>query len=199
MINHISGIVAGIENTAVVIQSGPIGFSIHMPDGHSLALKKTATVYLYMHWNQENGPAWYGFENIEDRAVFELIISCSGIGPRIGLALLSQVGAAGFIDAIQSSDDRVLSKVSGIGAKKAEQIIVQLKHKVGQLIAKGALSVSKTSAASDWHTIMQALEALSYSRGEITNAVSHLRSLEDKQLSFDQLMRKALTYLAKQQ
>ena len=199
MLHHITGSILHIYDHSIVISSGPIGFEIMVPRPASFTQSKQATLYIYMHWNAEQGPSWYGFDSLQDKAAFLLIISCNGIGPKIGLAVLNQIGASGFVNAIQQSDDRSLSKVSGIGSKKAEQIIVQLKHKVSDLIKDGIVSFEISQAARDWHTITQALEALNYSRGEITSAINHLRSLDSKeQMSFDHLMRKALTYLSKQ-
>ena len=67
-----------------------------------------------------------------------LVIGCSGIGPKIALAVLAHLGAQGFVEVVSCGDERALSKVNGIGPKKAEQIIVQLKHKVSKLISSGA-------------------------------------------------------------
>ena len=198
MIHHITGTIEKVAENGVVIQTGPIGFQVQMPSSARVVVGKSATIYLYMHWNQENGPSWFGFDTPEDKEIFMLVISCSGIGPRIGLAVLSSIGGSGFIDAVQTGDDRILSKVNGIGKKKAEQMIVQLKHKIAQQIKNGALAVSAGSAASEWHTITQALEALGYSSAEVQAAINHLRSLEADQMSFDQLMRKALSFLSKQ-
>ena len=88
----------------------------------------------YMHWNQDNGPTLYGFNSILEKTVFLLIISCSGIGPKIGLAVLHHLEPATFVQAIIEENIKVLSSISGIGAKKAEQICVALKHKVAKLL-----------------------------------------------------------------
>ncbi len=126
------------------------------------------------------------------------MISCSGVGPRLGLAMLADLGAAQCIQAIHKGDDRILSKVSGIGTKKAEQIIVQLKHKMHDFLTAG-VGVSDGSSI-DWHTISDALKALNYSRGEIAAAITFIRENDqNKTASFDQLLRQALSYLSKQQ
>jgi Holliday junction DNA helicase RuvA len=112
--------------------------------------------------------------------------------------VLADLGAHNFLQAIQTGDDKMLSKVSGIGAKKAEQIVVQLKHKVGQLIKSG-IDLSGAEHVSEWHTVTQALESLNYSRGEVNNAMHYLqKNYGQANCSFDQLLRHALSYLTKQ-
>ena len=129
--------------------------------------------------------------------MFLLIISCTGIGPKIGLAVIAQLGYQPFIRAVQQEDILALSKVSGIGAKKAEQIIVQLKHKVARLIKTG-IELDDAGDIQSWHTIGEVLESLNYSRTEISLAMKHLKQeYPNTQLPFDQLMRHALSFLSK--
>lgn len=197
MISTITGTVIFTDKQLIKLVTGPIGFELMVPDGSQFQRNKEYTVYACLTWNQEQGPALYGFACELDKRVFQVVTSCSGIGPRIGLAILSDLTAQGFLQAIQSGDDRALSKVSGIGAKKAEQIIVQLKHKVSQLIASG-IEIKDGEQISHWHTVTQALIALHYSRSEVNNAISHLRSEQSETArSFDQLMRQALSFLSK--
>ncbi len=111
--------------------------------------------------------------------------------------MLNELGPQGFLDAIQMSNERALSKVSGIGIKKAEQMIVQLKHKVGQLIKSG-IEISDAGHLAQWHMVTEALESLNYSRVEINQAMHHLKKedMSGKQ-SFDYLLRQALSFLSK--
>ena len=131
---------------------------------------KQQKIYAYLHWNQEHGPALYGFQKELDKVVFLLIIGCSGIGPRIGLAILADLGAQEFLDAIYTGNEKSLSKVSGIGAKKAEQVIVHLKHKVDQLLKSG-ITVASSGEHAQWSMVTDALYALNYSRSEITQEI----------------------------
>ncbi len=141
----------------------------------------------------------YGFRQEIERAVFLLVISCSGIGPRIGLAVLADLGASSFIHAVHKGDPQMLTRVTGIGIKKAEQIIVQLKHKIQDLVT-GEMISGENESLIDWHTVSDALHALHYSRGEIAEAISFVRSKNQQASpSFDQLLRQALSFLSKQQ
>lgn len=198
MIHAITGVIQAKKKQAVTLAVGPISLEIAVADESVFALNSSCTIINYLHWTQEQGPILYGFKEPVDRAVFLLIISCSGIGPRLGLALLAQLGAVQCIHAIHKGDDRMLSKVSGIGTKKAEQIIVQLKHKIQDLLINSN-DIMPSESHIDWHTISDALRALNYSRGEITAAIAYLRDQQQESPSFDQLLRQALSFLAKQQ
>jgi Holliday junction DNA helicase RuvA len=196
MLSQLTGIVQSVDNHTIHLIVGPMGFALQVPNIAQFPPGKEATVLVYMHWNAENGPSFFGFKSAIDKQVFEFIISCSGIGPKIGLAVLGDLGASGFVHAVQMSNDKALSKVNGIGAKKAEQIIFQLRSKVEKLIGSG-VEIAGGAVLEQWHTVSQALESLNYSRVEISRAMSQLRKDADANLPFDQLMRKALSLLSK--
>lgn len=197
MIDHITGIISEVKTNIIILHIGGIvGVSLQVPREAEYQEKKEATIYIYMHWNQEQGPSFYGFSSVNERAVFELIIGCSGVGPKIALALLAELGAGNFIQAVQSDDSGALSSVPGIGAKKAEQMLVYLKHKVAKLVETGDIAI--TGGQTQWHELQQALQSLNYSRTEIAQALRYVREqAAGKQESFDQLMRRALSFLAK--
>lgn len=197
MISSISGKIVGRASQQITLQSGAFGFDLLVPDEQVFAVGQEVALATYMHWSAENGPSWFGFSRLLEKQAFLLIISCSGIGPKIGLALLADLGAERFFQAVQMHDDKALSKVSGIGAKKAEQIIFQLKDKIDKLIMAG-IDLGDISAAKDWHTVTQALESLNYSRPEIARVMAHLKTEgATATTNFDQLMRKALAFLSK--
>ncbi|MDR3550466.1 MAG: Holliday junction ATP-dependent DNA helicase RuvA [Candidatus Babeliales bacterium] len=197
MITHISGKVVAILDQAVVVDMNGLGLHVAVAQESQFQVGSPVTLYAYMHWNQEQGPSLFGFSSELEKAVFLMVIDCSGIGPKIGLAVLGSLGAERFIEILQSGDERALSKVSGIGPKKAEQMIVQLKHKVGKLLDKG-FKVTGSAQITNWQNIQEVLESLNYSRPEITATMRHLRESEpDAALPFDNLMRKALSFLAK--
>ena len=106
---------------------GMMGIALQVPSAQAFVTDVPLKIYSYLHWSSENGPSLFGFAQPLDRSVFKVIISCSGIGPKIALAVLADLGAQGFLHAITIGDEQMLSKVSGIGKKKAEQIIVVIK------------------------------------------------------------------------
>lgn len=199
MIQALKGIVQAKKKQAILLGIGPVTLDIMIADASFFTLDTSYTILTYLHWTQEQGPFLYGFKEELDRAVFLLVIGCSGIGPRLGLAVLADLGASQFIHAIRTGDERMLSKINGIGAKKAEQIIVQLKHKIHDFLASD-IAVKEDKSQIDWHTISDALHALNYSRGEISQAITFIRGKNHEgSASFDQLLRQALSFLSKQQ
>jgi Holliday junction DNA helicase RuvA len=115
------------------------------------------------------------------------------------LAILADLGGQNFLHAISTGDDQMLSKVNGIGKKKAEQIIVQLKHKVATLIETGAVDVSDMKDVSCFNDVSLALQSLNYSRIEIGRAMEYVKkNAKDDKVTFDLLLRQALSYLSKQ-
>jgi Holliday junction DNA helicase RuvA len=200
MISHITGTITHNTDKQVSIDTGVFGFCIQVPNGLHYPPNKVATLLVHMHWNQDQGPSLYGFSNQLEKTVFLLLISCSGIGPKIGLAVLADLGPERFLETVQTVNHTALSKVSGIGTKKAEQIIVQLKGKVADVIKSG-VNLGSAHHLTEWQTVVQALESLNYSRTEITHAMSYVQQQaadDTRQRSFDQLLRQALSYLSKQ-
>src|SRR5260221_7510594 len=143
MVDYVVGIVKELRDQEIVLDVGVMGIALQVPHDQSFAQNGAIKVYSYLHWNAENGPSFFGFASTLERSVFRVIISCSGIGPKIALAVLADLGAQGFLQAIVAENDQMLSKVNGIGKKKAEQIIVQLKHKVASLIESGMVDMSE--------------------------------------------------------
>lgn len=197
MITTINGTVKAVKEQSIVVDVGAFALQVAVPQESFFDVGKSVSLATYMHWNQEQGPSLYGFNSELEKSVFLITIDCSGVGPKIGLAVLASLGAERFIEIVQAGDEKALSKVSGIGPKKAEQMIVNLKHKVAKLLDSG-VKITGSAHITQWQNIQEVLESLNYSRAEISVAMKQLReSAPDTQLPFDQLMRRALGYLAK--
>ena len=199
MIDYFIGIVRESQGQGIVLDLGIIGLSLQVPSAQFFEKGVSSKVYSYLHWNAENGPTLFGFVLPLDRSIFRVIISCSGIGPKIALAVLADLGTQGFLHAISVGDDQMLSKVNGIGKKKAEQIIVQLKHKVATLIESGMVDAGDIKDSSHFHDVGLALQSLNYSRPEIGRAMDYLKkNIKIDKVTFDVLLRQALSFLSKQ-
>lgn len=199
MVDYCIGTIAQISDQEIVVDVGMIGVSLQVSSGQQFTIGTQVKIYCYMHWSTENGPTIFGFATQSDRSVFKIIIGCSGIGPKIALAILADLGADSFLHAISTENDQMLSKVNGIGKKKAEQIIVHLKHKVATLLESGVVVVESAQGSSHVHDIQQALVSLNYSRSEINSVMDFLRkNTKINDNSFDYLLRHALAYLSKQ-
>ncbi|BDC35244.1 Holliday junction ATP-dependent DNA helicase RuvA [Candidatus Dependentiae bacterium Noda2021] len=196
MIHTLHGTIAQRMEQLIIVEVNGIGYAVNVANPDMYTIGSQTQLQIYLHWNQEQGPSLYGFAQDLEKRVFEMIIGCSGIGPRIGLALLAAMSPAEFVAAIQEANEKALSSVSGIGAKKAEQIIVALKHKVAKMSAHPELQ--KTPVHQARHQVNEVLKSLNYSKQEISAAMNHINEEHaSAALTFDQLMRQALTYLAK--
>lgn len=198
MINYIKGKVKRVDDhqLSVICESFPIGFAISVIQAASFSIGEEAELYVYMHWNQEQGPTLYGFRTVHEREFFVLINSCAGIGPKMALTVLEQTDVATFVSAIQAHDSKALSQFKGIGAKKAEQLILQLKDKVDKFLISHEITF--IGAAKHLKQISDVLQSLNYSRTEIQQAIIYLRDQQyESEPSFDRAMRSALSFLSK--
>lgn len=201
MLSTITGTIKNIHENSVIIDIGALSLQISVPTPALFQMHQKVTLNTYLHWHQEQGPTLFGFSTEIEKTIFLLLIDCPGIGPKIGLSVNANLTPQDFFDAIQGGKDTTLSKISGIGAKKAEQIIVHLKHKVNKLIEDG-LSVSTTSETHHWKTVSDALTALNYSRSEIHQAIKYVQEQSaadatQQAYTFDYLLRRTLVFLAK--
>lgn len=196
MINTLKGKVTSLNKNQICIETDlGIGFSINTTCSEKFKINDSVKLFTYMHWNQEQGPSLYGFLKEEEKAIFELIISCSGIGPKMGISILSQIEPAILINAIQQESIKTLSSISGIGPKKAEQIVFQLKDKVSDL---KNLDILNKSLSNHFDEVSQVLASLNYSKQEISSAFNYLNKNFDQQdFNFDELLRKSLSFLSK--
>ncbi len=199
MLAFIQGKVVSVDQQIVVVQAGGLGISVAVARSEFFAQGQEVTLPIYMHWNQEQGPSVFGFQTEAEKMVFLLIISCSGMGPKIGLALLSALSPADFFTAIQEGNEKALSSVSGIGPKKAEQMVVQLRQKVSKLIESGVGSqMQGATKLEEWKNVTQVLQSLNYSRPEVDAALNYLRKeYGGSACTFDELLRASLSFLAK--
>lgn len=200
MINYIKGTILTISETNFTIFSDKLdlAFQVFNPNSLSFAKNQEVSLYTYMHWNQEQGPTLYGFLTEEEKKIFLLIIDCSGIGPKIALTILAQMKPGEFIKIIQDQDVKALSSINGLGPKKSEQIIVQLKHKIVNLMESGFAVEDSSSISKHIRNVSDVLNSLNYSKQEIISTLDYLRNNSQiRDFTFDQLLRHALGYLSK--
>ena len=197
MLEFICGKVLGIKDRAVILEVGGFGLSLNVPQAQNLLRNSEAKLYSYLHWNQENGPSLFGFQTELEREVFMMIIGCPKMGPSLALNVLSQMPATQFLELIVQQDDRGLSAVNGIGAKKAEQLVVQLKHKVQKLLSSGVVAAESQESFVHWQNVSDVLTSLNYSKVEVTGAMQHLsKKCKGQNYPLDKLIRTALSFLA---
>lgn len=197
MISHLNGILEQIDQSHVVIDVNQVGYRVNVPASVLNRLPpvgekvKLFTIQVV----REDDISLYGFLNKEERALFSLFLSVSGIGPKLAMALISGFPINKLVVAIAQADISLLSSISGIGRKTAERIVVELKDKIGKAYAikpsemapgiKGDQAVISDS--------ISALIALGYSPREAREAIMRLNFEESKPL--EEIIKEALKVL----
>jgi Holliday junction DNA helicase RuvA len=191
MIARLSGTVWSIGESHVVVRTGGIGLQVQVPSGVLAQLDSVGQpVELFTHLNvRENELTLYGFLTEEELALFRLLLSISGIGPKVALALLSTVSPDAFRQAVVQEEPGLLTRVPGIGPKTAKAVIFHLKDK---LIPAGAEAAPLLSDADV--EVIAALTGLGFS---LVEAQAALQSLpRDEGLPVEERVRQALAYFA---
>lgn len=196
MIAFIRGSVAKINSDSIFLDRDGIGFRVYMNtrDLARLNMHEDVLVYTYMQV-REDGMSLFGFLKEEELEVFKLLINVSGVGPKIGLNCLSMYTVSDINFAIVSDDDKTLSKVSGLGAKTAKKIILELKDKIDITnvvsVDTSSADVSGLDSKSD---AIEALTALGYSASEALKAMANIDNASE--LETEELIKLALKNLA---
>jgi Holliday junction DNA helicase RuvA len=195
--------------TGVVIECNGVGYGIEMPLAAMCELPETGSqlsLWIYSHI-REDAIKLYGFIKYEERSCFELLISLNGVGPKIGLAILSTMSVAMIKRAVLGAHMASFEAVPGVGARLAERILVELKPKVNKLLVSGdsddpsTLILSAVSGAEagspqdkNFDDVRSALENLGYKDKHVTVVMNKLLAREGDS-SFTELMRAALLEL----
>ncbi len=171
MISYIKGTIKYKTDKYIILENNQIGYQISVPEILLAGLKDGAETELYTHqYVKEDALDLYGFASMEELNFFQHLISISGVGPKSGLAVLSIAKISDIQQAIMKGDPTLLKKVSGIGTKTAERIVVELKNKIS------AMSGADLSTSTSDMEIIDALEALGYKMPDIRAAVRELPS-----------------------
>lgn len=200
MIYCLTGKIVKKSINAVVISCGGVGYYVQCPASVAGALPgvgKDATVYTVMSVT-ENDISLYGFASEEQQACFEMLTGVSGVGPKVGLAILSVMEPDRVALAISAGDHKAFKAASGVGPKLAQRIVLELKDKVAKGFVDGisledvAGASSSAPAAAGAGQAIAALVSLGYSQSEAAVAVSKI----DATLPVEEIIKLALRGMA---
>ena len=191
MISSLHGRLESLGANWAVIDVNGVGFQVFMPTSTLSTLgaigeKVNLRTQLVL---REDSVALYGFSTAEELELFQIVTGVSGIGPKLGLAILSSMTVERVSMAIAGSDTDLLKTISGIGKKMAERMVLELKDKIGA----GLLAASGLQLAPENGEVIAALTSLGYSVAEAGQAVASISSSE--KLSLEAKVRLALQYL----
>lgn len=171
MIGRLRGTVLETAGNLVTVDVGGVGYEVLVPDSVLIHVgREGASVDLRVRQVfREDGVTLYGFSEAGQRRLFDLLMEVKGCGPKIGLALLGQLGEETVTAAIAGQDARQLARATGVGPRLAERIILELKDKISEeMLLARASGVKLKAAPAD--EVVEALMALGYRRIEAENA-----------------------------
>ena len=170
MISYLKGKIRNKGNGFVILEVNNIGYQVFLAPllYADLNLNQEMEFYTYQQV-REDALNLYGFKNMEDLELFELLLSISGIGPKSALGVMSIATVADIKESIFRGDPALLTKVSGIGRKTAERVVLELKEKIGKLVIDDGKSYANNLGSSDE---IDALMALGYSLSQAREALN---------------------------
>lgn len=200
MIYCLTGKIVKKSMNAVVLSCGGVGYYAQCPASVAGALPgvgREATIYTVMSVT-ENDVSLYGFATEEQQACFEMLTAVSGVGPKVGLAILSVMEPERVALAISAGDHKAFKAASGVGPKLAQRIVLELKDKVAKGFVDGisledvAGASADTQASQGSSQAIAALVSLGYSQSEAALAVSKI----DAALPVEEIIKLALRSMA---
>ena len=200
MIYCLTGKIVKKSMNAVVLSCGGVGYYAQCPASVAGALPgvgKEATIYTVMSIT-ENDVSLYGFATEQQQACFEMLTAVSGVGPKVGLAILSVMEPDRVALAISAGDHKAFKAASGVGPKLAQRIVLELKDKVAKGFVDGisledvAGASADTQASQGSSQAIAALVSLGYSQSEAALAISKT----DAALPVEEIIKLALRSMA---
>lgn len=174
MIDYISGSIAELSPTRVVVDNHGMGYGleISLQTYEALRDKKDGKLFVFTTINQRDATeVMYGFTSKDERALFELIVGISGIGAASARMILSSMSADEFREAILSENINKIKSIKGIGLKSAQRMILELKDKIAKGDGSGSEMLLRTDNTDDIDEATSALTMLGFSKPNVNKAV----------------------------
>ena len=204
MFYYLSGTLAHREAGLAVIDCGGVGYKLTVSQNTLSELdrisNKTDKVKLFTYMAvREDDVELYGFHNEDELATFKLLITVSGIGPKVAMGVLSAFTPEGLAKAISAEDTKAISRANGIGAKGAARIVLELKGKLAYAESDSPLASAKPSGStsksnSKLSEAAEALAALGYSRAEVNTVLAKINT---DGMASGEIIRAALAHFMK--
>jgi Holliday junction DNA helicase RuvA len=189
MIDMLTGQVAALGDTYVVVTVGGVGLRVFIPRTvREIVEGRGQTLTLYTHLAvREDALTLYGFGDPDERALFETLLTVSGVGPRLALAIISTLSVIQLQNAVAREEPEVLTRVPGIGKKLASRLALELRDKLAIEPATGLVAISDVDT-----DVLAALTALGYS---VVEAQAALQAIpRDAPQDIEERVRLALQY-----
>lgn len=198
MIGRLTGRILRRHPNEVLVDVAGVGYNVAIPLSTFCALPQDGdgTASLEIHTLvRDDAILLYGFRTETEKAVFQALLSVSGVGPKVGLAILSGLSPAEVARAVESGDAARLKSIPGVGRKLAERIVLELKEKIGKLsLEEGAVRTGPVSSGDQ--EAESALLHLGYGQAEARTALDRARQTAPDAAPLETLLREALRILS---
>lgn len=180
MIGYLKGKVLQVSADSAIVVVNGVGYEVCCSGSAYSKMTEGAEceLYTYLQVSEANGVQLFGFSSMQEKAMFLKLVSVSGIGPKMGISVLTYMSVSDFVTAVATGDVKRLSQVKGLGKKTAERIILELKESVGGMPVTaggdGATVLEKVSSGDEDAVV--ALISLGFTRAESERAVSKAKS-----------------------
>ena len=193
MIGYLEGELIKKYDRRCILKCGSLGYRVFMGNNALSKIQENSDVVkIFTHPHQrEDAQELYGFLNPEELDLFEMLITVSGVGPRTALALTDEVPFDMLVGAITHGDESIFRRVTGIGQKTAQRIIIELKQKAAILAVEAGALEGQISQDAD---VLEALKSLGYSAYQAREA---LKQVPSEAKGVEKRLEEALKILAK--
>ncbi|MFN4914442.1 MAG: Holliday junction branch migration protein RuvA [Sphingomonadales bacterium] len=201
MFDFIEGNIEKISPTHVVIENAGMGYlmSISIYTYEKIKSKKLARVFAEQTFKVENqnpvGIVLYGFSEPEEREMFRLLTSVSGVGNNTGILMLSSLDAEALSSAILNGNVGLLKSIKGIGEKTAQRIVLELRDKLGGKKIKGGATMVNPGVSDAMNEALSALLSLGYNKAAAEKALMKVTDNGKTVLTVEELIRNSLKIL----
>ncbi len=188
MYYYLHGLISFHTANSVIVECSGVGYDVIVSHPEEFPIGETMFVYVCYIFN-ENEQYFVGFKTLEEKKLYLALTSVKGIGPKTALNAMGQTSVGRLSDAINQADDVFLTRLPGIGKKSASQIILDLKGKLTMLESENDITLNKNMELA-----LQGLKNYGFKDKEIKTA---LLSIQEKDLSPEEYLKKALSLLSK--
>lgn len=196
MIGHLRGRLVRKAPPALIVDVGGVGYELEAPMSTFYRLPEVGSeVELHTHLVvREDAHLLYGFSTENERRLFRDLLRVTGIGPKIGLALLSGMDVDTFLFCVEAQDVDALTRIPGIGRKTAERLLIEMRDRIRALGQMPSATPRTDQPAGAQAEAFAALVALGYRPAEVTRL---LKSVDDEGAGTEELIRRALQAAAR--
>lgn len=201
MIASLRGQLTRVEATYVVVDVGGVGYKVSVPVSVLTTFAEGAEASLFIHTHvRAEEISLYGFVGSDDQRVFELLLSVTGIGPKVALSILSAMDSTALARAVSTDDTKTLVRIPGLGLKTAQRLVLELgdklaallfERKIDQVAAKG----DKPPRAELYDDVVEGLVGLGYNRNDARKAADKATKDNPEQKNMGELLKAALNIL----